>query len=373
MKWGHNVHETIEKSLFIEEIDKASFLRDALNFEVFINMNEDFLKSAYTFLEGKRSEYIFGVYIDYPFCISNCNYCIYHSLNYGSYKTKISEYENAVISQIKNISYLLDDFKPDTIYWGGGTPSLWSDQALATITTIIPGYNTIPVKKIELHPYDLSRQKIDTIINTVNPDIVSIGIQSLNENSCQVQHRINVSVERITQIVKAFHDHGIWVNIDLVALFGGDSETDWMVFEDDLNTICNVVKPDVITSIPNYRTHLNYMEQIPRFRSVLKNACNGKYRAPSDFALSMDSEDIKKYGRNDHWIATDEYWDFVKKNKIYSSTGPKTGIKTNQMVFAFGGAEQHRVYSYLPDNKTVVYSHYSFKENKFCFSTMGDI
>ena len=66
-----------------------------------------------------------GVYIHIPFCASKCPYCDFYSLRCGE-KEK-NEYVEAVIDEIntnRRAAGFFDSFNADTIYLGGGTPSV---------------------------------------------------------------------------------------------------------------------------------------------------------------------------------------------------------------------------------------------------------
>lgn len=72
-----------------------------------------------------------GIYIHVPFCDGKCNYCDFYS-----FRAKSDEFDNyteILISQIYNWSQKLKDRTVDTIYFGGGTPSLLGTERLIRI------------------------------------------------------------------------------------------------------------------------------------------------------------------------------------------------------------------------------------------------
>lgn len=308
---------------------------------------------------------IFCVYIDFPFCRSKCDYCIYKSISYKDGLNKREEYVEAVKEQLKIFKILFEIKIPDSIYFGGGTPSLWSTDELDYIVDSINNYNLIKMKKSEAHPYDLNDERIKYYAEKLNLDVISLGVQSFDKNACIGQNRIWVDKDSIKHIVSEFHKYDVKVNIDLVALFNGDEEEDWKIFEEDMNIVCNEIKPDIITSIPNYKTKLVYLEQLPRFRSILKEYVGDIYFPAGSKMLSLNYEDIKKYGENDHWIATKDYWIFQDSNVRYSSSHPSPKCPPKQITLSFGGAGNHVVYSYISSDNYVVYSAYNFEKHKF--------
>ncbi len=72
-----------------------------------------------------------GIYIHIPFCRSRCSYCDFAT---GLYETSLAErYVRALVNEIRSWSEVETKVTIDTIYFGGGTPSLLSPQQLATI------------------------------------------------------------------------------------------------------------------------------------------------------------------------------------------------------------------------------------------------
>jgi len=298
------------------------------------------------------------VYIDYPFCQRKCSYCIYESIPQPKSHDAIEAYEKALLFELLEYRALFMERRPDCLYFGGGTPSLRERAAISRIVESIPDYDSIPSIKVELHPRDMNDDLIGYYAKVLRPHIVSLGVQSLDRESCCRQNRDYCPPSSIARIVSRFHDYGIWVNVDLIALLASDSEAAWAVFRRDLEIMRDMVKPDVITCLPNYLTLLDYPSQVLHLRRILSEICDESYVPASRKMLSLDMADILQYGRNDHWIATPDYWRFYAQDHRYSCSGPKTGGTSNQITIAFGGYGKHRVYSYLPDKSFVAYSSY---------------
>lgn len=127
-----------------------------------------------------------------------------------------------------------------------------------------------------------------------------------------------------------------------------------------MDIACNYIKPDRITCVPNYKTNLDYFEQIPRFRTILSKYSGNEYCPSWDKMLSLDKNDIMNYGYNDHWLATPEYWEFQGQFKPYSCSSPNAATP-KQVTLALGGLDNHKVYSYLPDKSLVFYSFFDSK------------
>ena len=77
-----------------------------------------------------------GLYIHVPFCRSKCQYCDFYSLSSKDDKL-MDGYLNAICAHIKEAGALAPAYKVDTVYFGGGTPSFFGAEGMATILTYI--------------------------------------------------------------------------------------------------------------------------------------------------------------------------------------------------------------------------------------------
>ena len=77
-----------------------------------------------------------GIYVHVPFCRSRCQYCDFYSTTNKEDKFH-DGYLNAVCTHIKEAGALAPNHIVDTIYFGGGTPSFFGAEGLATILTAI--------------------------------------------------------------------------------------------------------------------------------------------------------------------------------------------------------------------------------------------
>ena len=72
-----------------------------------------------------------GLYVHIPFCDGKCNYCDFYS--FKADEAIKNDYVNILIEKIKDWSAKLQDKYVDTIYFGGGTPSILGTQKLCDI------------------------------------------------------------------------------------------------------------------------------------------------------------------------------------------------------------------------------------------------
>jgi len=154
-----------------------------------------------------------GFYIHIPFCLSKCGYCSFYSIKSVNL---IPEYIAALKKEIKGYSKLFKTF--DTIYLGGGTPSLLSTGQLETIfNTINKSHNIDPHAEItmEVNPGDVSLKYFQAL-RSLGINRLNIGVQSFDDNILRFLGRRHNSAEAVSAINdsrKAGFDN---VGIDLI-------------------------------------------------------------------------------------------------------------------------------------------------------------
>ena len=130
-----------------------------------------------------------GIYLHIPFCKKACHYCDFH------FSTSLKSKEKMLTAIGIELQLRSDELKKEvieTIYFGGGTPSLLSIDEIENLLLIISeNYDVIedPEITLEANPDDLSEEKIVALSKT-KINRLSIGIQSFfeerfeNDESC---------------------------------------------------------------------------------------------------------------------------------------------------------------------------------------------
>jgi oxygen-independent coproporphyrinogen-3 oxidase len=125
-----------------------------------------------------NSEKTSGLYIHIPFCLSKCHYCDFYSL------TSISAVPDFLDALFKEMEMYRNRFNPfDTVYIGGGTPSLLSPQQLKNILiSVQKNFDLIstPEITVETNPADLDQSFLESI-REIGINRINIGVQSFNE------------------------------------------------------------------------------------------------------------------------------------------------------------------------------------------------
>ncbi len=126
----------------------------------------------------------FGVYVHFPWCLSKCGYCDFYSVATRSTAAiPHDDYADAVITELERRLEVVTLPQLTTIYFGGGTPSLWRYDAMArVIRTILSACSSSAADveiTVECNPSSFDRKLADgLLLSGVNR--ISLGIQSLD-------------------------------------------------------------------------------------------------------------------------------------------------------------------------------------------------
>jgi oxygen-independent coproporphyrinogen III oxidase len=164
-----------------------------------------------------------GIYIHIPFCKKSCNYCNFHFSTSLRYKDELVD---ALLKEVDlTINNNLSDYNHfdlsetiDTIYFGGGTPSLLSHEELNKILTKINAafmISTVAEITIEANPDDITEAKlIEWKTSGINR--LSIGIQSFYQEDLEWMNRAH-NKDQAKKCIELAHKHGFYnISIDLI-------------------------------------------------------------------------------------------------------------------------------------------------------------
>jgi oxygen-independent coproporphyrinogen-3 oxidase len=129
-----------------------------------------------------------GLYIHIPFCRNACHYCDFH---FSVALVYISPMLNAIQQEIASRREFLAGEVLDTVYLGGGTPSLLSTDQLDTLFGVIRDHYQIskdPEITLEVNPEDMNQDYMDGLLN-VGVNRLSIGIQSFHDENLKFMNR----------------------------------------------------------------------------------------------------------------------------------------------------------------------------------------
>ncbi len=202
-----------------------------------------------------------GIYLHIPFCKQACNYCDFHFST--SLKMKAS-FVDALLTEIELRKSVFDQQTINSIYFGGGTPSLLSEEDLTRIfETLFTSFRVSPLAEItlEANPDDLSPEKIKVLKNTpINR--LSIGIQSFRDEDLRFMKRAHNAKEALSSIKSCKQAGFTNLTIDLIYGTPGMDTSAWL---ENLNIAFDLDIPHIssyaLTVEPNTELHHQILHQ----------------------------------------------------------------------------------------------------------------
>lgn len=165
-----------------------------------------------------------GLYIHIPLCVARCRYCDFYKMTPDEWDD-ISLFLECLDIEL---SRLPDDFAPETVFIGGGTPtSLSADQLSSMLSAIhkrINLSNSIEFSS-EANPGTLTPEKLNAMKNG-GVNRVSIGVQSFNRKALRLLGRIHSTEQTIESFHMLRHAGFDNVNIDLIQSIPGMTPDD---------------------------------------------------------------------------------------------------------------------------------------------------
>ena len=196
------------------------------------------------FLTRRKDKTPLGIYVHVPFCRSKCEYCDFYSLTTHEDKV-VDGYLDAVCAHIKEAGALAPGYIVDTIYFGGGTPSFFGADGLATVlTTIRRNFDVDNNAEItfEANPDSVS-DKLLHRLRAEGFNRVSLGIQCDNDEILKAigrPHTYAQAAVAFQRIRKAGFRN---VSVDLIYGLPGQTLRDW---ENTLDTVLRL-NPDHVS------------------------------------------------------------------------------------------------------------------------------
>lgn len=196
-----------------------------------------------------------GIYIHIPFCGSKCAYCDFYSRPPGD-EALIDAYVDAVIGEW-NIRRAELQSPVETIYIGGGTPSLLGTGRLARLFDNLPWSDCREIT-IEANPEQIDRDFIARLLDTTPTNRVSIGVQSFNDDELRLVGRRHDSRRAILAMEALAAAPLLSYSIDLIYGLPLQDESDW---ERNLTTALQFAPPHISAYMLSYepRTRLDAM------------------------------------------------------------------------------------------------------------------
>jgi len=260
-----------------------------------------------------------GIYIHIPFCKQACHYCNFH---FSTSLNKKDEVIDAICKEIITRKEYLTEKKLESIYFGGGTPSLLKEADFVKIFDTISKYFEFDVGTeitLEANPDDLTPTMLGMLkSNQVNR--LSIGIQSFFDEDLQFYNRAHTGAEAHKSI--QLSQEAGFENITVDLIYGSPTTTDAMWMQN--------IASALEFNIPHISCYCLTVEEKTPLHHFIKT---GKVRDVSDkqavrqFDLlveELESNDyihyeISNFAQKDNFaIHNSNYWN----QKTYLGIGP---------------------------------------------------
>jgi oxygen-independent coproporphyrinogen III oxidase len=161
-----------------------------------------------------------GVYLSYPFCAQKCTYCNFASGVFP--RDTEARYLAALEREISAHSW---EWRPNTVYLGGGTPSSMDLRELESLLGLIPGRPWAEAT-LEAAPGTITAEKACAWVKC-GIGRISLGVQSFVDGEIRRTGRKH-SASMVAKEVEVLREAGIGsINIDLIAGLAGQTEASW--------------------------------------------------------------------------------------------------------------------------------------------------
>lgn len=167
-----------------------------------------------------------GIYIHIPFCESRCIYCGFYSTTHNSLQHR---YTDTLLKEMElRRNELGNNCSIDTIYIGGGTPSVLQANELQRILATVNDTFSVKAREItiEMNPDDITPELVAKV-KAMGVNRISMGVQTFSDQRLRFIRRRHTSLQAM-KAVEIVRNAGIDnVSIDLMFGFPGETVEDW--------------------------------------------------------------------------------------------------------------------------------------------------
>ncbi|MBQ0025114.1 MAG: coproporphyrinogen III oxidase family protein [Bacteroidales bacterium] len=203
-----------------------------------------------------------GIYVHFPFCSARCIYCDF----YSRVRKDKTGYTEALVAEISANRDFFRSVSPSTLYFGGGTPSLFPVEDLELVAQ--SARETFSVGRfdeftIEVNPDDVTAGKTARWLS-MGVNRISMGVQSFDDRHLKWMKRRHTArqAEEAFRTLRA-EAPGAALSIDLIFGFDGLSDEDWKA---TINRAM-ALRPD----------HISCYQMTGRYASSSEEACFRQY------------------------------------------------------------------------------------------------
>lgn len=223
---------------FIDDNEERTAINYILEKEFYLSPEKADLLSEVAFnnrpylLSNEEARKMVGIYIGIPFCPTRCYYCSFPGVVLKDYARDISPFLDSLIREIKILSLHLKAtaIKVETIYMGGGTPTILSNRDMAELLAVINEHlrmdTTVEITVEAGRPDTLTMGKLK-ILKDNNVTRICINPQTMNDKTLQAIGRKHDEKDVITAFELARQVGIKDINMDIIVGLPGESENEY--------------------------------------------------------------------------------------------------------------------------------------------------
>jgi oxygen-independent coproporphyrinogen-3 oxidase len=175
----------------------------------------------------------FGIYVSVPFCKTKCSYCNFASDVFS--RERMQGYVNRLEQDIASAQRMVEvnggrwEPEVDTIYLGGGTPSILDPAQIERIFRVLREHFEITADAeitVECAPATLSPEMLESLVSC-GVNRVSLGVQSFIDNEARAVGRLHTRDQVLDDIARLRAAGISNLNVDLIAGLPHQTATSW--------------------------------------------------------------------------------------------------------------------------------------------------
>lgn len=246
-----------------------------------------------------------GLYLHIPFCKSKCNYCNFFSFcaNENEYDT----YTDALIASLQKYGDIYSDRIVDTVYFGGGTPSVLGTQRLCHIlNTALRCFRIASDAEITVEMNPTSAEKINFVkLKEAGFNRISFGLQSANDNELKLLGRQHTAIEA-KEVIQTAKDVG-FDNLSLDLMLAIPEQT-----KDSLKHSIEFAASCKVQHISAYILKIEEGTPFYRMKDSLSLPCNDDQAQLYEYAVT----ELEKHGFSQYEISNFAKEGFESKHNL---------------------------------------------------------
>jgi oxygen-independent coproporphyrinogen-3 oxidase len=261
-----------------------------------------------------------SLYIHFPFCRHLCNYCDFYKHKLTS-SSQILDFESQLTSQIDlhetflaENNFELNDL--ETIYIGGGTPSLWKLGGVKFLEEFFKnkkiGFSNNIEFTIEVDPDTWTEDEIDAWLG-IGVNRFSIGSQAFTSELLQVMDRTHTLAD-VEKTLKFMSDRQLNFSVDIML---GLPDSEGRDIEDELNRILKYRPNHLSVYILKARKKYPLINKLPDDENI-----RNEYLSVSEYLVSKGyvHYEVSNFARNDYYSKHNlKYWQYESVGALGSN------------------------------------------------------